>query len=230
MAEFVDNSGLRMTRGERRRVEDDEVTTKKEPEKAEPLGVEAKKHKKTLGQKFSETFIKGDISDVGAHIVKDILLPSAVETLGDMGHNLVDGMIYGEGNAPSRSYRSRQTRERSSLDRGRRNRSGVPVREERSSRRSTRSSRDFSLDDIWVDSRAKAVKIRDDMVDRIDVYGHAKVSDLYDALEWDWDYPKFDWGWYDLSYDNTKIYRVYDKEFGWGYTVEFPKPVYLEER
>ena len=180
---------------------------------------EAKKIKKGLGQKFLETFVQGDITDVAGHIVHDILIPSAIETIGDMGHNLVDGMIYGD-DAPART-RSRRSRnrERTSIDRG----TGRSTRDANRARQHAR--RTLNFDDIWLETREEAAMVLEELQSRIDDYDRATVADLYDAVGWDHDYTESKYGWYDL--DQARIIRVRGAE-GYGYSLELPKAELLD--
>lgn len=180
---------------------------------------EAKKIKKGIGQKFLDTFVQGDISDVSGHILHDILIPSAIETIGDMGHNLVDGMIYGD-DAPARSHSRRsRNRERTSIDHG----TGRSTRDREKARQHNR--RTLNFDDIWLETREEAAMVLEELQSRIDDYDRATVADLYDAVGWDHDYTESKYGWYDL--DQARIIRVRGAE-GYGYSLELPKAELLD--
>ena len=178
----------------------------------------AKKVKKPLGQKIADTFVQGDISDVGRHLVQDILIPSAIETIGDMGHNLVDGMIYGD-DAPARA-RSRRNRNRptTSIDRG-------TGRNQRLNRQTQHNRRTLNFDDIFLDTREEAVLVLEELQSRIEDYDQATVADLYDAVGWDHDYTESKYGWYDLT--DAKVIRVRGPE-GTGYSLSLPKAEVLD--
>lgn len=170
---------------------------------------EAKRIKKGVGQKFLDTFVQGDITSVASHILQDILIPSAIETVGDMGHNLVDGMIYGD-DAPARRRYSRN-RERTSIDRG----TGRNKDRQRQHNRRT-----LNFDDIFLESREEAAMVLEELQSRIDDYDRVTVADLYDAVGWDHDYTETKYGWYNL--DSARIIRVRG-ENGPGYSIDLPK-------
>lgn len=199
----------------------------KEPDRPEPekkgkvIEGTAMKRKKGLGEKFSETFVKGDIHDVGKHILNDILIPSAIETVGAMGHNLVDGMIYGD-DAPSRSANKRRRNlERTSIDRG------TGREERRRKAQSIHNKRSLIFDDIIVDSREEADLVLNELKDDIYDYKRATVSSLYRAVGWDnyIDYTTDDYGWYDLDGVRPIQVRV-DNETKW--TLNLPRAEYLD--
>ena len=213
MERFPNNSGMALTRGERPKKEVQE--SKPEPKKV--ISGTAKRQKKSLGKKITETFIQGDITEVAEHIFKDILIPSAIETAGEMGHNLVDGMIYGD-DAPARR-RSRRNRERTSIDGGTgRNRGSR-------GRQTSHNRRTLNFDDIFLDSREEAVAVLDELQERIAAYDRTTVADLYDAVGWDHDYTESKYGWYDL--ENARVIRVRGEE-SYGYSLDLPKAELLD--
>ena len=217
MSEFPNNSGMALTRG-RREEPEEEITEVREPKKV--ISGTAKKHKKSLSQKFAETFIQGDIEDVGKHLVKDILIPSAIETLADMGHNFVDGMVYNaDAPAISRSRRNR-ARERTSIDRG----TGRNSINRDRDRERMHNRRTLNFDDIFLETRGEAEMVLDELNERIDAYEQATVADLYDAVGWDHDYTEAKYGWTDLS--DARIIRVRG-DGGYGYSISLPKAEHL---
>ena len=181
----------------------------------------AKKIKKPLSQKMAETFVKGDVTDVGKHLVQDILIPSAIETLGDMGHNLVDGIIYGD-DAPARSRsRSKRNRtERTSIDRG-------TGRSDRRNRQISHNKKSLSFDDVLVDTREEAKLVIAELREAIEDYDQARVSDLYYAVGWDnlIDYTTDQYGWYELDESVRPIQVRVDGEI--KFTISLPKAEYL---
>lgn len=212
---FPNNSSFNATRSKAR----EEEPKKEEIAPRKVINGEAKKIKKSVGKKFADTFIQGDISDVAGHIVHDILIPSAIETIGDMGHNLVDGMIYGD-DAPARtrSRRSR-SRERTSIDRG----TGRSTRDRERARMHNR--RTLNFDDIFLDTREEAAMVLEELQGRIEDYDRVTVADLYDAVGWDHDYTESKYGWYDL--ESARIIRVRGAD-GYGYSLDLPKAEQLD--
>lgn len=215
--EFPNNSGMALTRGRREEPPEEDVNDIREPKKV--ISGTAKKHKKSLGQKISETFVHGDIQDVATHLVQDILIPSAIETVAEMGHNLVDGMIYAD-DAPARKRsKSSRNRERTSIDRG----TGRSSR--RDQERRLHNRRTLNFDDIFLETRGEAEMVLDELQERIVAYDQATVADLYDAVGWDHDYTESKYGWTDLS--GARIIRVRG-DGGFGYSIALPKAEQLD--
>ena len=215
--EFPNNSGMALTRGRREEPPEEEVNDIREPKKV--ISGTAKKHKKSLGQKISETFVRGDIQDVATHLVQDILIPSAIETAAEMGHNLVDGMIYAEDAPARRRSKSSRNRERTSIDRG----TGRNSR--RGQERRLHNRRTLNFDDIYLKTRGEVELVLDELNEKIDTYDRASVADLYDAVGWDHDYTETKYGWTDLS--DARIIRVRGDD-GWGYSIALPKAEQLD--
>ena len=52
--------------------------------------------KKSLREKFSETFLSSDIDTVKKSLLYDILIPAANDTISEMTKWLIDGLLYGD--------------------------------------------------------------------------------------------------------------------------------------
>lgn len=214
---FPNNSSFNAGRHTEREVE------KREPEAIKKLDSPAMKIKTPLSKKFMDTFVQGDISDVVSHIIHDILIPSAIETIGDMGHNLVDGMIYGD-DAPRRRNRRYRTEGRSSLDRT------VGTRGARSREQMVHNRRSLRFDDIalndYDDAEAAIAELR--MI--IEEYNRpATVTDLYSIISWDnyIDHTTDRYGWYQIDKRVRPIRIWVDGEEKW--TINLPKAEYLDD-
>lgn len=201
-----------------------ELIEKKEPVEAiKKIDSPAMKIKQPLSKKFMDTFIQGDITDVVSHIVHDILIPSAIETIGDMGHNLVDGMIYGD-DAPRRRSRRYRTEGRSSLDRG------SSVRGARSREQALHNRRSLHFDDIALNDYDDAIACIQELKMIIEEYDRpATVTDLYSIISWDnyIDHTTDRYGWYKID-NRVRPIRIYvDGEEKW--TINLPKAEYLDD-
>ena len=62
--------------------------------------------KKTFGQKFRETFIAADITNVGDYIIKEILVPTIKDVVVNSVRNTVSMLVYGEPDRGSPRRRS----------------------------------------------------------------------------------------------------------------------------
>ena len=180
----------------------------------------AQKGKKTLSQKFSETFTPGDIHEVTDHLVRDIFIPNVIDVMSDMLHSFIDGMIFGE-DAPRTPYRGSRKRNKGS---------NIPfssISTGNSQRRAqtAHGRRTFDFDQILLDSRGEAQLVLDEMNERIDAYDKCTVADLYDAVGWDHDYTERKYGWYDIS--SAKITRVHTSD-GYKFGLILPRPEVVE--
>lgn len=222
MERFPNNSGMALTR-EKREPEKDIFEPEEKVQEVHTKAIKgtAMKRKAPLGEKIKDTFIHGDISDVFSHIVQDILIPSATDTLRDMGYNLIDGMIYGDDARTRGRSRRNRFRERTSIDRGTGRKS--------SGNQSYHNRRSLRFDDILVDSEDEANVVICELLDAIDNYHRgARVSDLYRAIGWEGfiDYTTDTYGWRELDGIRAVPVRV-DGEQKW--MVKLPRAEYLGE-
>ena len=198
-----------------------EEKEKIEPKTEKVIEGTAMRRKRPVGEKIKDTFVQGDIHSVGEHLLWDILIPSAKETLADMGHNLVDGMIHGD-DAPARSRSRRRrnmTRESTSIDRG-------TGRGSRRGYQDLHDRRSLYFDDIIVNDEDEADAVLSELKEDIEEYGSAKVTTLYSAIGWDnyIDHTTDDYGWYDLSKAYSVAVRV---EGEWKRLIKLPKAEYI---
>lgn len=173
--------------------------------------------KKSLGQKFTETFLAADIRSTAEHICFDVLIPAAKETLSNMLNGAVDMMLFGE-RRPSR---------------GRAGSNGSRVfvsyndYYDRSDRRKGESAqqRRPRANDIFEPLcfavREDAEEVLDSLVDMIQEYQEAAVSDLYSLAGLPSDHTKERYGWYNLA--EAKIEPTRE-----GFLLRLPKPVVLD--
>ena len=182
-------------------------------------------HKRSGLSNFIDTFLKGDMTSVVGHLVEDILIPSAVETMNDMGHNLIDGMMYGSGDSGSskRGYKARKKSHTSYDKISSGNSSKSSINRSGSRRRSLR------FDDILFDDRSDAVEVLRMLQDDLDEngYGAVSVADFYDKYEEvtdveirPRDFTEEKYGWEDL--DDAKVVAVRTSE-GRQFYIDFPR-------
>lgn len=215
---FPNNSSFNATRNNSRKIEE-----KKDPEVIKKLDSPAMKIKTPLSRKFMDTFVQGDLSDVIKHIVQDILIPSAIETIGDMGHNLVDGMIYGDDAPARRRGRRYRSREVSSIDR-------IGVRGAKSREQAIHNRRSLRFDDIALKTYEDASTAISELSLIIEEYRRpATVTDLYSIIGWDnyIDHTTDRYGWYEIDRRVRPIPIWVDGEEKW--TINLPKAEYIEE-
>jgi hypothetical protein len=187
--------------------------------------------KKSLGKKFMETFIGEDIKNVKSYVIFDVVIPAAKDTISDIVQGITDTIqgsievsLFGE----TRRRSSRSSRDRggsyvsynsySSRDRDR-------DRDRRDDRRdrdvSSRNRARHNFDDIILETRGDAEEVRSNLVDLIEDYGQASVSDLYDLVGVTGNFTDDKWGWDNLA--SSSVSRVRD-----GYVLNLPKPIPLD--
>lgn len=168
------------------------------------------RQKKTIGQKFSETFLGDDTKNVVDYIIQDILIPAMKSTLSDMVGGGIEMLLFGErkSHGGSTIYRDRD-------------RSYVPYnkisryREDREPLRVNRSKTD--LDDIIIETRGEAEDVLSHMVDLIDDYGVASIADYYELLGIESEFTDNKYGW-------TKLRDASVERVRRGYCIRLPRP------
>ena len=182
-------------------------------------------HKRSGISKFVNTFIKGDMTSVVGHLVDDILIPSAFETINDMGHNLVDGMMGmgADSKSSKKGYYSRKKGHTSydKISSGKSSKSSIS--------RSGSRRRSLQFDDILFDERRDAEEVlamlRSDLEEND--WGTVSVSDFYDKYEEvtdveirPRDFTEEKYGWEDL--DDARVVAVRTSE-GRQWYIDFPR-------
>lgn len=170
------------------------------------------KQKKSLKQKFVETFIGEDIENVSYYIIHDVLVPAAKSTISDMVQGGIDMLLFGERRG-SRTYRDKN---RSYVSYDRYNSSKRPAsngRREVSNR--DRAKHNFS--DLIFETRGEAEEVLSNLVDLTIDYGQATVSDLYDLSDITSEFTDSKYGWTDLG--SASVTRVRE-----GYILTLPRP------
>lgn len=164
------------------------------------------KHKSGL-QKVTETFLGGNIKDVGRYILNDVMIPAAKDMMYDMVSQGFQRLLFGE----SRQDRSRDRR-RDYTSYGSYYRGGS--RDDDRRRQVARRSNDF--DDIILKTREDAEEVLGRMQDLTADYGKCTVADLYNFVGISSTYTDYDYGWSDLR--GASISRTRD-----GYLLNLPR-------
>lgn len=183
----------------------------------------AKKQKPSVEKKLRSIFISDDADNVGDYLVWGVIVPAIQGMLQDAGHGIVDGIFgrRGGGRSDYRDYsrRSRRYDDEPSYRTTRRSeRSRDRDRDYDYERR--RSSRDAS--EVIFKSRSEAEEVRDTLIEVIDKYGFASVSDLNELCGFKDDYTDRKWGWRSLKRSSIRSTRD-------GYLLELPMPESLED-
>lgn len=193
--------------------------SKEEKEKKQIKKVaQGKRKKKSLGRKFSETFIKSDAESVGSYIFFDVLVPAIVDTFRDIINSSLDMFLYGDSRGPSRGRSS---------PRGGGTKSYVSYRDyyEQGKRKELpaprRSAYKEASEEVVFESRAEAEDIIDAMINLIDTYDMVSVREFYEMVGLDFEFTDEKYGWTNLS--NVSVSRIRD-----GYIINLPRPVLLD--
>ena len=174
--------------------------------------------KKSLGEKFAETFLAADMQSVSRHIVFDVLIPEIKNMLSDMIHGSTNMMLFGDrrGNRMDRDRGVSYVR----TDYGSRfNRGG---RTDERDREAPRPQARNIVDDIVFDTRLEGEEVLDNMIGLIKQYNVVSVKDLYGFAGIPSNYTHDKWGWFDLS--EATVDRV-----STGYLLKLPKPQVIDQ-
>ena len=186
----------------------DEISNKK----AIKLEGKVKEKKKSLGDKFSETFLSEDINTVKGFIFTDVVLPALRNLLYDSISNTASMLIFGTANKGKNFGNGGPYRDYNSISKsGPSNRR--PVVND-----NTRDRFDFR--DLVFDQRRDAEEVLYTLFEYIREYGHATVADYYNSIPGvNSVYTDKDWGWTDLR--DATVRPVRD-----GFVITLPRPVY----
>lgn len=152
--------------------------------------------KKNLGQKFADAFISDSAKDVKSYIIMDVLVPGIKDTI----LNVMEMIFFGgtRGRRRSSSY-SDNTSYRAFYQSEAYDDYGAPRRRDRG-RRDRRSRYDDDKIDyrcIIVRDRRDAEDIVDKLKGRIEKYGEATKSDLFELVDLPSTHTDNNWGWID---------------------------------
>lgn len=174
---------------------------------------EVTQKKPSLGARIKETFTGDDSKSVANYIFFEVILPSAKSMIADAFTQGIERMLFGSDyrrpgvGSSSRShvpYSSISTRNRP---------------EPRSMSQTDRAQHRF--DNIVFGTRAEANEVLDKLVDLVDQYDVASVSDLYALVGLAGTFQDEKWGWYDLRSARVQMSRG-------AYCLILPRPQPIE--
>lgn len=168
----------------------------------------AKLKRRGLTKRFADIFFAGDIKDVKAYILMDVIVPAIKETIGDVWKKGIDMMLWGDTTPRKKKDGSNETYISYSSSFKSESRERLPSKRNRLMHR---------FDDIVLENRMDAEELLETLTDQINRYGEATVKDLYDALDITptWADDCRQWGWTDIR--GATITRSRE-----GYVVELP--------
>ena len=193
-----------------------------EPEKPrEPLDpiVEggARKRKKPLGKRFVETFTAEETSNVGSYLFFDVFVPGVKNIVFDLVRDGFERVLWGESSHRSSRRRSASgyTSYNTMYRERERDRNPDYRNETRDISKRGRATHDFG--EILIENRGEAEEVIDRLIDLVDKFGLATVSDLYELVGMTPNYTDQKWGWTDLRVASVQPVRG-------GYLLDLPRP------
>lgn len=178
--------------------------------------------KKPLSSKFADAFISDSAKDVKDYIVMDVIIPGIKDTIINCLEMIFFGSTTGRGrssrvtrlNSENTSYRAFYQSDYDSY--------GAPRRRERRDRyRDDGYSDRIDYRNIIVRDRGSAEEIVSKLRGRIEKYGEATKSDLFELIDIPSSHVDNNWGWTDPR--DIGIRRVTS-----GYLIDVADAVYLE--
>lgn len=182
---------------------------------------ETVRRKRGLGHKFKGAFIGGDVRSAVDHVVFQVLIPSARDTLFEAFEDGLRVMIFGENARGSRrssgpgpmgqvSYNYNSVSKPTAASR---------ANEPRMLSRQARARHNF--DDLVIPSRDEANEVLDQMYEWLSRYGQISVADLYEMTGIVSTHTDMKWGWTDLR--GSKAMRL--RQGGWLLDLPEPEPL-----
>lgn len=202
-----------------------------EKKKLDPVidGSDVVVRKKSKGQQAVESFLGEEVSEVKNHIVQDLVIPSAkdamsnmcgsiVDFFNDMFHEFIDTIFFGS--SETRQTKASQTYVSYQGYYNKKSRSGSQTASKRESIR-------HSIEDLEYSNIEQALRVRNELIERIEHYNQVTVAELFDlsnqTLDWAEYQEKDRYGWTDpSSIGNPRRRRG-------KYIIPLPRPARLED-
>lgn len=201
MEQYPNNSHKAREERRRRSIEEKKKTQK-------VVTGSAKRKKKTGMQKLAGSFISEDAHTVKEYILRDVIIPTAIDTIVSIIKNGTDMMFYGEVRKDTR----RLPGSKFSYT----NYNNISKKYESGSRRSRLMS-EYDYDEIELDSRGDAEAVLMQMDEIIDQYGVVSIADFYDCVGITGTASDEDYGWDNLKSAHPVRVR------GGGWVIKFPR-------
>lgn len=162
---------------------------------------------KGIGKKLLQTFISGDITDIRANIIQNVLIPSVQDMLLTAVNEALS-MLFGYSGSSSRGTRKNYS-----------NASYTDYNKPSKSTRQTSNWHRKSTDikDIIIPDRAKVERILSTLDAILEEYGYVTVADVYSSADISPNFTDNNYGWTDLSKFGTRRVRE-------GWLLIIPRP------
>lgn len=168
-------------------------------------------------KRFARSMVADDATDIGDFILLNVIIPSTKNLIRDVVVRGTEWTLYGSargvGSGVGSSSGSLRTRYDKMGNAG--NGPGEPRKMLSREARATHSFQEVVLPD-----REEAIGVVEALIQRINLYGQATVSDLYDFCGVTGSYTDRSWGWNDLSAADVAQTRG-------GWLLDLPSPIHL---
>lgn len=174
-----------------------------------------RERKKSLGEKFTETFLASDARNVRDYVIFEKLIPAVKRTVFDVFDGSLRMFLFGEKAGP--------TRERSYNPYNRYYDDRPPWRGSGSSRMEIerrRPTTPLQVTQLEFEEWEDAEEVLKGLEARIQECQVATVRDLYRLMDWEADYTKDPYGWYSVA--DATIHQYRD-----CWLLTLPKPVLI---
>ncbi len=182
---------------------------------------EATLRKPSMGRRLRRSFIGGDANTVTEHIIWNLLIPAAKDTVADMGATFIDMMIFGQRRTPRGIPSGHATPNQGNGNNSRFNYGGItsgsPLILGQHSAPQEEYSAPVIPNQIVVNNKHEADAIVAKMQELIERYTAVSVADVYRMVNRTPNYMDDKWGWQSL--EGTRLKR--DRG---GVLLDLPEP------
>ena len=175
--------------------------------------------KKTLKDKFMDTFITEDINTV-----KENILSNIISGIKSFALDSMEMLLFGDyGSRSTRRYGSGGiVRNYNAISASRSRLSPTPASR-------TPVKRPTQVEEIALDSRADCADVIDALAEAIDQYGEVNIADFYESAGMTSliEHTDYNYGWHNLDGYRVDKYFDHDEQM-YKYVIRMPKPVVLD--
>lgn len=186
--------------------------------------------KQSAWSKFTETFIKEDLPDVGDYILWDIIVPTIARTINDIICGASNRIFLGSGySQPNNIYRSQGVTYVKRTDYGAQSRTTTTQTrsaQRNSAQRTTERRPSFNASDVRFNFQEGANDVLSAMVDYLEVYPSLTVNEFFELADAGTPpYTAENWGWTRDDINNAVVLGNIHE----GYFIKLPNPRYIKE-
>lgn len=199
-----------------------------EPKRVERVtSAEAVRRKRSLGDRFSNTFFSGDARSALEYVIGNVIVPNTRDLFYEGVTGWFGNYVYGDRQSKRGRYAPPSGAGGYVSYNQPPGRSSAPFRPDdrpptpRMLSRESRTRHDF--DAIIINSRQEAEEVLDRLFDLISQHGSAEVADLYELTGIQSSHQDHKWGWTDMR--GARVGRV---RRGNGYVLDLPDPEFFQ--